>query len=179
MPAKNNIVKKEGGNKSSNEVINNFASYDKEMCQCIQTVLEILRQEHYKEKQSPFTDEQALNLDKVETLKKKGIKGSKTMKTVDMVIGLENKKLLLVEIKLDCEKVDNIAKEILEKITYSKDMLKSNPVFVSFYNKILVLLNNDNFEQKKRRLKNLLISRDKNIEPYKVSQLYSDFMNMT
>ena len=101
------------------------------------------------------------------------------MKTVDMVIGLENKKLLLVEIKLDCEKVDNIAKEILEKITYSKDMLKSNPVFVSFYNKILVLLNNDNFEQKKRRLKNLLISRDKNIEPYKVSQLYSDFMNMT
>lgn len=161
--------------KASNDVIASYASEDKEMNQCLYKVIEILKQEHYKEKNSPFTDEIALNLDEVEILKKKGVRGSRRMNTVDMVVGLYKNRLLLVEIKLYCKSVDDIAKDIHDKISYSRELLMSNPAFVLFENKIAVLLKNERFEQNKRRLKNLVMAKNKDIEPYMVSGFYSEY----
>lgn len=51
----------------------------------------------------------------------------------------------------------------------------SNPAFVLFENKIAVLLKNERFEQNKRRLKNLVMAKNKDIEPYMVSGFYSEY----
>lgn len=56
--------------KASNDVIIDYASGDKIMNQCLQPLIDILKKEHCKEKNLPFTYEIALNLDDVEKLKK-------------------------------------------------------------------------------------------------------------
>ena len=181
--------------KASNDVIIDYASGDKIMNQCLQPLIDILKKEHCKEKNLPFTDEIALNLDDVEKLKKTGVNGSKMMNTVDMVIGLYKNRLLMVEIKLDCKSVKDIPKDICDKISHSRDLLIENPKpkdicdkishsrdllienpkFVTFEKKIPVLIKNDNFEQNKRRLKNYLMGKNKDIEPYTVNGFYSTF----
>ena len=158
--------------KASNDVIIDYASGDKIMNQCLQPLIDILKKEHCKEKNLPFTDEIALNLDDVEKLKKTGVNGSKMMNTVDMVIGLYKNR---VEIKLDCKSVKDIPKDICDKISHSRDLLIENPKFVTFEKKIPVLIKNDNFEQNKRRLKNYLMGKNKDIEPYTVNGFYSTF----
>lgn len=161
--------------KASNDVIIDYASGDKIMNQCLQPLIDILKKEHCKDKNLPFTDEIALNLDDVEKLKKTGVNGSKMMNTVDMVIGLYKNRLLMVEIKLDCKSVKDIPKDICDKISHSRDLLIENPKFVTFEKKIPVLIKNDNFEQNKRRLKNYLMGKNKDIEPYTVNGFYSTF----
>lgn len=156
-------------------MICDYASGDKEMLQCLELVTDILKKEHCKEKGLPFTDEIALNLDEVEKLKKKGVSGSKTEKTVDMVLGLCTKKLLLVEIKLDCKSVDDISRNICAKIDYSKKLLSGNPQFIAIEQKFPVILKNDRFEQNKNKLKRKIMAKNKDIEPCKVIDFYNKY----
>ena len=77
--------------------------------------------------------------------------------------------------KASNESVNDIPKDICDKISHSRVLLMENPEFVTFENKIPVLIKNDNFEQNKRRLKNYLMGKNKDIEPYTVTGFYSTF----
>lgn len=123
----------------------------------------ILREEHYKGN-CPFTNEVALNLDKVEIQLKKGIASRK--ETVDFVVGLEKKWLLLVEAKFDADNVENITKSIKGKITHSKQLLQTDN-FVHLEKSIIVLLSNVGFEVKSNKLRRLLMNNP-SIKPYRV-----------
>lgn len=95
------------------KAIRNFVAGNSIMINCLDFIQTILKNEKYKEKQCPFDQEIALNLDKVEILAKKGTLRDKT---VDFVVCLEKDWLLLVEAKLEVENVANIAKTIQDKI---------------------------------------------------------------
>lgn len=56
----------------SNDAIVNFVTGNKIMTACLDSILNILKNEKYKEKKWTFNAEIALNLDKVECLIKKG-----------------------------------------------------------------------------------------------------------
>lgn len=68
------------------KAIRNFVAGNSIMINCLDFIQTILKNEKYKEKQCPFDQEIALNLDKVEILAKKGTLRDKT---VDFVVCLE------------------------------------------------------------------------------------------
>ncbi len=156
-----------------NEVIENYVSGDIVMHNCLEQIKDILKNEHCSNKEySLFKNELALNLDNVEIAIKKGT--SYREPTVDFVVGLENSQLLLTEAKYLVDNMENIAIDIDKKIKHSKDLLTSNPNFGSIYKKKIILLNSKNFEQKRRRLMNLL-NNDVSYYPSTSIEFYSKF----
>lgn len=153
-------------------VIRNFASGIDQMEKSINYIKCILQQEGYKNKKCPFDQEVALNLDQVEILSRKGTLRDKT---VDFVVGLEKDWLLLVEAKLDVENVENITKNIHEKIKHSLDILKSNINYIHAEDLVIVLLKDQNFQQQSNRLRRLLLARTSNIRPLRVCDFHKDY----
>ena len=78
-----------------NSVIEDYASQDSIMYKSLEPIKDILIREKCKDRNIKFSKELALNLDKVEIEKQKGTPYNDN--TVDLVLGLENKQLLLVE----------------------------------------------------------------------------------
>ena len=176
MSSKRCTQKNMGINKGAkyleNADIEDYVSEDKVMRLCLEKIITILRREGCKEKNLKFTCEVALDLDKVEIENRKGT--SNRDNTVDFVIGLGNKQLLLVEAKFDAKNMENVASDIPKKVKHSREILTCNPKFVSFYNKSLILLNSEKFEQNKRKLLTLL-NNQTSYAPMKVNEFYTTF----
>lgn len=156
-----------------NTAILDYVSENRIMQQSLVLIKKILHDEKCKERNLKFTDELALNLDKVEIEMKKGT-SSEESKTVDFVIGLENRLLLLVEAKFDAKNMDNVAREMPKKIKHSKEILVGNTKFIDLYHKTIILLSSDNFEQNKTRLLNQLCNNTA-YSPMNVKEFYSSF----
>ena len=155
-----------------NTSIEKYASGDHIMSKSLEPIKSILIREKCKDKNIKFSKELALNLDKVEIESQKGT--SYRDSTVDFVLGLENKQLLLIEAKFESKSMDNIAGSISKKIKHSAEMLSSNPNFISLYNKYLILLDSEKFHQNKNRLMSLL-NNNPAFCPARVSDFYSMF----
>ena len=134
-----------------NKIIEEFAnSISKQWARCIEPVQSILQKEGCRERYS-LNSEKALNLDAVESTLAK-VEGRSPNNTVDMVIGCENKSLLMVEAKFNVNSIDNIArKSITDKIRYSRHRICCNENY-SVFPTTIVLLNNNRFEQRKNSL---------------------------
>lgn len=158
------------------KAIRDFAAGNSIMTKCLDFIQNILRNEKYREKQCPFDQEIALNLDKVEILTKKGTLRDKT---VDFVVCLEKDWLLLVEAKLEVENVTNIAKTIQDKIEYSKVLLHSCDNYIHSEESVIVLLNNKNYQEQSNKLRKLLIAKNINIKPYRVCDFYNEYFIST
>lgn len=159
----------------SDAAIRGFVRGDACMEKSLDKVVRILRREDYKGEACPFADEMALDLDNVERLLKKGRSGVNPDKTVDFVVCLEKDWLLLVEAKFGVDIVTKNLKDICDKIRHSRDKLKSCDNFVHFENAVVVLLADKNYQQNYRRLRNLLMSRNPEVEPMNVAKLYSEY----
>lgn len=154
---------------NDNTVIEDYASEDFIMYKSLEPIKDILIREKCKDRNIKFSKELALNLDKVEIEKKK--KTPYMDNTVDLVIGLENKHLLLVEAKYDAQNMENIARDIHKKIKHSRELLVSNPKFVSLYNKKIILLHSEKIEENKRRLMSYL-KNDISFHPLTTTEFY-------
>lgn len=152
--------------------IRNFVTGNRIMEESIECIKCILQNEGYKNKKNYFKNEIALNLDKVEFLLKKGTLRDKT---VDFVVGLEKDWLLLVEAKLDVDNVDNIIKGIFGKVSHSMDILKSNINYIHSESIVIILLKDQNFQQRSHRLRQLLLARTPNIKPLRVCDFYNNY----
>lgn len=154
------------------ETIRNFVSGNSIMEKSVEYIKDILNKEGYKAKKNFFNQEIALNLDMVESSTRKGFLRNKT---VDFVVGLEKDWLLLVEAKLKVKKMENIAKDIHNKISHSRDMLKSCDTYVHSEDVVVVLLKDQNFQQHSNHLRKLLLAHSKNIRPLRVCDLYKNY----
>ena len=160
----------------SDTAIRGFVRGDACMEKSLDKVVRILRREGYKGRACPFKDEMALDLDNVEKLLKKGKSGVKQSETVDFVVCLEKDWLLLVEAKFGVDIVTkNLKGDICNKIRHSRDILKSCDNFVHFENAVVVLLQDRNYQQNYRRLRNMLMPLHPEVVPSTVSGLYSDY----
>lgn len=160
----------------SDAAIRGFVRGDACMEKSLDKLVRILRREDYKGRACPFKDEMALDLDNVEKLLKQGKSGVKQGETVDFVVCLEKDWLLLVEAKFGVDIVTkNLKGDICDKLRCSRDMLKSCDNFVHFENTVIVLLADKNYQQNYRRLRNLLMPRNPEVEPMNVAKLYSEY----
>lgn len=95
---------------------------------CLEKLDDISRNEGCKK--PPFSEEIALNLDKVENLKAQKESRSKN-RTIDIFIGVtndKNKRILLCEYKLRLKSPTNLSqREIKEKIDNTKKMVGHSP----------------------------------------------------
>lgn len=159
----------------SNETIHRFAKQDKcsVMQNYLQPISDMLRCEHYKGKNMPFTTEQGIYLDGVENELAKRNKANRK-RTVDFLIGTDKDWILLTEAKFDVKKPDEMdVSELKEKITHSKDLVSNSEMLTHIEPNIIVLLKDDNIEQLKRELKNK-VSNSLNVVPMNVGQFYQD-----
>lgn len=157
---------------TNNTAIKDYASEDPIMFNSLELIKDILISEKCKDNNIKFTEELGLNLDKVESKKQRGT--SFCDNTVDFVVGLTNKQLLLVEAKFEAKNMEKIANEIHKKIKHSKELLVSNPKFVSLYDKKIILLDSEKFEQNKRKLMNYL-NNDVSFHPATTTDFYTNF----
>lgn len=158
----------------SDEAIRNFVADDHIMSQCLEYIRDILRSENHRGKYCPFNEEIALNLDKVEILQKQK-SGAERESTVDFVVCLENDWLLLVEAKLDVDNVDNIRKDIYDKIAHSKMMLQSCDNYCHMEDVVVVLLKDKDFQERYNRLRRQLIAKNFNVKPFRVCDFYNEY----
>ena len=114
-----------------------------------------------------------MDLDQVEIENRRGT--SDRENTVDFVVGLENKQLLLVEAKFEVKNVANIVTDFIDKLCHSKRILNANINIRSIYNKEIILLNQQCFQQNYNRLRTMLASKSRTTEPQTVSVFYDTF----
>lgn len=154
-----------------NDSIERFASGNEGLKACLEPVRTILIAEGYEAK-CEFSDELALNLDKYEEAICKGLKRSPT---VDFVLGLEREWLLLVEAKFRVSKMENIRRDLPDKIAHSKAILQSQDTFVHCMEAVVVLLKDKDFQQRSNRLRKLLMPRCRQVRPMTVGTLYETY----
>lgn len=155
-----------------NTAINNYVLGDNIMEKAVKPIKEILKNEKCKEKHN-FSYELALDLDQVEIETKRGT--SERGNTVDFVVGLENKQLLLVEAKFAVKNVANIVTEYIDKLNHSRRILTDNPNIRSLYRKEIILLSQKDFHQNYNRLRTMLASKSRTTEPQTVTDFYNVF----
>lgn len=155
-----------------NNAINDYVLGNRIMEKSVKSIKEILRNEKCRDKHK-FSDEMALDLDQVEVETKRGT--SDRNNTIDFVVGLENKQLLLVEAKFEVQNVSNIVSDFMDKLIHSKRILTNNPNIRSIYKKEIILLSKKNFQQNYNRLRTMLASKSRTTEPQTVSIFYNTF----
>lgn len=137
-------------------------------------IVEILVKEGHKQK-SAFKKEKAIDLDAVEIELNKGIKGIKGRDcTVDFVIGLSDKTLLLVEAKFNAKTALNIrATDIRSKITHSIDILRQD-YDGQIATSVFVLFEDGVYARAKNQLKRQF-GGNPNIHAISTAELYNLF----
>ena len=155
-----------------NTAISNYVLGDSIMENAVKPIKEILKKEKCKETHN-FSYEQALDLDQVEIENRRGT--SDRENTVDFVVGLENKQLLLVEAKFEVKNVANIVTDFVDKLSHSKRLLNDNINIRSIYKKEIILLSQQSFQQNYNRLRTMLASKSRTTEPQTVSVFYDTF----
>lgn len=173
MPAKKDFKSVLCNHFVSNCTIQRFADEDKYalMQKFLRPIAEMLREEHYKRKDMPFTSELGIYLDGVEIeLAKRNRVNRK--RTVDFLFGVGEDWILMTEAKLDVSNPREMEiSELKEKITHSKVLISNSKMLYHIEQNTIVLLKDDNFQQSYRILKNK-VSNSLNIVPMTVSQLY-------
>ncbi len=156
---------------AGNSDIEAFVEASPVLAGALEKIRDILYAEHYKERACPFSEEKALNMDAValRLAKEKGL--AQQSKTVDFVVGLEKRHLLLVEAKLDSDGPEHYAKEIRPKTEGTKAILNTFDTPKVYENVVVVLLPNARFEQHKNKLLRLLANRP-GIRPLRVADFY-------
>ena len=173
MPAKKKTQPELFRHFLSNDTIQCFASQDK--CSIMQNYLkpiaDMLRNEHYKGRNMPFTTELGIYLDGVEIELAKRNKTNRK-RTVDFLIGTGKDWILLTEAKFDVSNPREMeVSELKEKITHSRELVSNSRMLSHIEPNTIVLLKNENFAQLYRELKNK-VSNSLKVVPMNVSQFY-------
>lgn len=178
MPAKKKVAPKKKkvelcNHFLSNRTIEKFASEGKcaLMHEYLKPIAEMLRCEHYRRREMPFTSELGIYLDGVEAELAKHDKVDRKC-TVDFLFGVGNDWILLTEAKLDvCRPGKMSVSDLKDKINHSKELITNNEMSYHIEPTTIVLLKDENFSQSYRELKQK-VSNSLKIEPMTVSQLY-------
>lgn len=136
----------------------------------IDTVSNILHRDYPKLKCENFDSVYAWDADTYEKVKNK----CKNCETVDLVIGLDKGKLLLVEAKLKVKNVDNLKGEIEAKIQHTREYLVSSINFRSIVSPSIVLFSQDNFDVKYNRFRRMRSNKG-DIKPMTLSNLFESY----
>lgn len=133
----------------------------------------ILHKDYKKMSFKMFDGKMAWDADEYEVAIKKG---GDRMETVDFVVGLVNHQLLMVEAKLNVEKVDNLKGEIEKKIANTRQYLVSSITFRSLANPSVVLLGNkkNNIQQNINKFMRLR-SYKRDIQPMSLNDFYKSY----
>lgn len=159
-----------------NSCIEGFANEAK-MSAFLRTFCDLLERERCKSHSSKFKDEKAIDFDAYETSLKKKCKGQEEP-TVDCIVGLEIKQLMLVEMKFGVRtlKMNNVAKNIKDKRTHSICQLRTSTSY-RCYEKVIVLLKDEKFELHKNCLTKQLSNDVKHFEILRVSDFYDKYFS--
>lgn len=136
----------------------------------IKTVSIILHRDYPKLKCQDFDQIYAWDADSYEKVKNK----CHNAETVDLVMGLDKGKMLLVEAKLDVKNVDNLKGELEAKIRHTKDYLVSSDNFRGLISPSIVLFSHDNFEVKKTRFRKMRNNKV-DINPMTLSTFFDSY----
>ena len=133
-----------------NSLIEAFASKDKKGIypKCLQLISEIIKTEGY-DRNTSFSSEKALNLDKVERLRG----NVENDNTVDFVVALLPCELLLVEAKYRISNARNLLPKLADKISHSEALLHSCDNAARISGRVVLLFPNKNFEVNIRELR--------------------------
>lgn len=114
---------------------------------------------------TPFTTEKCIDLDQLEIDLSRGQDRDKTM---DFMIGLTSKQMLLVEAKLNVKSPNNLGKkELEEKIRHTKEILIEREVSIA---KEKVFLFDDHVIGKARYYISQLFQKNPNVKIYTVKE---------
>lgn len=163
---------------NGNTVIENLAETFGAFKPCLNNLYNILKDEHCPTNKIPFCNgELAINLDMYESQRAKLQKNSRNA-TADCIIGLQYNWLLLVEIKYEVKTIvmDTLSKNIREKREYSRNILNSYEGF-HCEKKMIILLNDNNFEIKKTRLLRCLGNKVSDYKVMTISKFYEVYFN--
>ena len=137
----------------------------------LRLISDMLRCEHYKGKNMPFTTELGIYLDGVEIELAKRNKANRK-RTVDFLIGTDKDWILLAEAKFDVKNPREMeVSELKEKIVHSKELVSNSEMYFQIEPNVIVLLKDDNFQQLYRELKNK-VSNSLRVIPMNVCQFY-------
>ena len=161
-----------------NSLIEKFASKDKKGIypRCLQLISEIIKTEGYSRNTS-FTSEKALNLDKVERLRG----NRENDKTVDFVVALLPYELLLVEAKYRISNAHNLLPKLADKISHSEALLHSCDNSARISDHVVLLFPSKNFEVNIRELRRRIneeksgVIKSHEIKPLRTEDFYSKY----
>ena len=161
-----------------NSLIETFASKDKKgiFQKCLQLISEIIKTEGYSRNTS-FTSEKALNLDKVERLRG----NRENDKTVDFVVALLPYELLLVEAKYRISNAHNLLPKLADKISHSEALLHSCDNSARISDRVVLLFPSKNFEVNIRELRRRIneeksgVIKSHEIKPLRTEDFYSKY----
>lgn len=161
-----------------NSLIEKFASKDKKGIypRCLQLISEIIKTEGYSRNTS-FTSEKALNLDKVERLRG----NRENDKTVDFVVALLPYELLLVEAKYRISNAHNLLPKLADKISHSEALLHSCDNSARISDRVVLLFPSKNFEVNIRELRRRIneeksgVIKSHEIKPLRTEDFYSKY----
>jgi len=100
--------------------------------------------------------------------------GNQSSKTVDMVLGLDYGKMLMVECKLKVQNVDNIIGEIEAKINHTRQYIVSSNNFKSVIQPSIILFAPKNFNVLYTRFRKFNNNKT-NIKPMTLDGFYKEF----
>ena len=161
-----------------NEMIEEFAAHDENKIfpKCLQLIANIIKNEGEND-QSIFTHEKAINLDKAEFLGK----NTENDCTVDFVIALKSRELLLVDAKYKVTNPANLFHDLEKKIAHSADLLLSCDNSFHISHEIALLFSCNNYETIRRQLRRRSnegrpgILKKFSITPYTTIGFYSEY----
>ena len=117
----------------------------------ISTVTAILHKDYPKLSCEEFDQIYAWDADAYEKAKNK----CHNCETVDLVLGIDKGKILLVEAKLKSKNIENLKSEIEAKIRHTKEYIVSSDNFKCLANPSVVLFSDENFDTKYNRFRKM------------------------
>lgn len=100
--------------------------------------------------------------------------GNQSSETVDMVLGLDYGKMLMVECKLRVRNVDKLKGEIEAKINHTREYIVSSTNFISIIQPSIVLFAPKNFQVLYSRFRKFNNNKT-NIKPMTLDGFYKEF----
>ena len=139
----------------------------------IRSIESILKKDYKRVSFTDFKDKKAWDADQYEVALKKG---TDRAETVDFVVGMANGQLLMVEAKLDVVNVENIKREIENKIQHTRTYLVSSTNYKSCASPSVVIFGNkkNNIQRNINKFMRLR-SNKKDIRPMSLSDFYQRY----
>ncbi len=139
----------------------------------IRSIETILKKDYKRQSFTDFKDKKAWDADQYEIALKKGTDRSET---VDFVVGMVNGQLLMVEAKLDVVNVENLKREIENKIQHTRTYLVSSTNYKSCASPSVVIFGNkkNNIQRNINKFMRLR-SNKRDIRPMSLSDFYQRY----